>query len=416
MIRVLCIAASIAFVEGSPEGHAEPAGQREAVLSPSGEGPVSSPRLRYRPEATGAPARVILQGLAVDSSVRKFVNELSQQDWQQIFPVSVFDEDELPEAETIPMAGEYEWEGETVQFEPLFGFEPGVSFQAAFRFSKFVLRLKRRGGKNLTDYSSLQPMVLKFGGARLDQVPVTKVESVFPSRAVLPENLLKFYLHFSRPMSLGTRHQHIHLFRENGSEVVAPFLQLDEELWDPEGRRMTLLIDPGRVKSGLLPRDEVGPALEEGKEFRLVVDAAWPDAEGLPLVASFSKQFRVVAPDTESPRVSAWNLKLPMSRTRDDLVVLFPEPLDHALLTRVLWVEDSAGRVIKGITRVTDAEKSWRLSPDQDWLPGIYRLCVENSLEDLAGNSLGKLFEVDSFLTVSRRVERETIKRPFQLR
>src|SRR5207302_1594426 len=103
------------------------------------------------------------------------------------------------------------------------------------------------------------------------QTPPTKLVQVYPTADVLPENQLKFYLHFSAPMSRGEAYRRVHLIGEDGKEVETPFLELEEELWDGEGTRFTLFFHPGRVKRGLKPREEVGPTLEEGKRYTLVV-------------------------------------------------------------------------------------------------------------------------------------------------
>ena len=58
----------------------------------------------------------------------------------------------------------------------------------------------------------------------------------------------------------------------------APFLELDEELWSPDGDSLHLVFDPGRIKRGLKPREEVGPVLEAGKSYSLVIDREWVDA------------------------------------------------------------------------------------------------------------------------------------------
>ena len=43
--------------------------------------------------------------------------------------------------------------------------------------------------------------------------------------------------------------------------------------------RFTLLFDPGRIKRGLKPAQRrVGPVLEEGKSYTLVIDRGWTDA------------------------------------------------------------------------------------------------------------------------------------------
>jgi hypothetical protein len=47
--------------------------------------------------------------------------------------------------------------------------------------------------------------------------------------------------------------------------------------------RLTLFIDPGRIKRGVLPLEEVGPALEEGKRYTLMIDRDLKDGTGNPL-------------------------------------------------------------------------------------------------------------------------------------
>jgi hypothetical protein len=95
---------------------------------------------------------------------------------------------------------------------------------------------------------------------------------VYPTSSKLPENHLRFYVHFSAPMSRGEAYEHLRLLRKNGEPVYLPFLEIGEELWDKSGMRLTLLFDPGRVKRGLKPREENGPVLEEGEEYTLVIE------------------------------------------------------------------------------------------------------------------------------------------------
>ena len=44
--------------------------------------------------------------------------------------------------------------------------------------------------------------------------------------------------------------------------------------------RLTLLLDPGRIKRGVRPLEEIGGALQVGRTYTLVIDDAWPDAKG----------------------------------------------------------------------------------------------------------------------------------------
>jgi hypothetical protein len=46
---------------------------------------------------------------------------------------------------------------------------------------------------------------------------------------------------------------------------------------------------------------------------------------------------------------------------------------------------------------MTENEKRWCFEPVQPWLAGLYKLKVDEKLEDNSGNSIGRRFEVDTF-------------------
>ena len=52
-----------------------------------------------------------------------------------------------------------------------------------------------------------------------DAVAATVVEEIYPTADVLPENHLKFYLHFSAPMSRGEAYLRVHLLDEAGKRM-----------------------------------------------------------------------------------------------------------------------------------------------------------------------------------------------------
>ena len=194
-----------------------------------------------------------------------------------------------------------------------------------------------------------------------------------------------------------------------------PFLEIDEELWNPEMTRLTLFIDPGRIKRGVQPLEEIGPALEEGKRYTLEIDAAWHDNAGLPLRENFRKSFRVGAPDREPPAPATWKIKSPKAGTRDALTVAFPEPMDHALALRVIRVANAAGRLVEGASALSDHEQRWSFTPQKSWTAGQHQLQVQNTIEDLAGNNIGKAFEVDLFEGVQRRFTNTVVKLSFDV-
>ncbi len=196
----------------------------------------------------------------------------------------------------------------------------------------------------------------------------------------------------------------IQLLDEKDHRVNDPFLELAEELWSNDGRRFTLLFDPGRIKRGLKPREEVGPVLEAGKAYTLVIDPGWLDAKGYPLQRAFRKSFRAGPPDETSPDPKTWKIEPPEAATCNALEVRFPEALDRALLDRLIAVTDDAGGVVGGQVSTTDCETAWRFTPRRPWRIGSYRLTVVTDLEDVAGNSVARPFEVDAAGPVTSRV------------
>ena len=91
----------------------------------------------------------------------------------------------------------------------------------------------------------------------------------------------------------------------------------------------------------------------------------------------------------------AWVLRPPKAGTRDSLVVEFTRPLDYGLLHRVIQVENETGAPVEGVIVLAMNETRWRFTPTTAWVSGTYTLVVNRVLEDLAGNSVGRPFEVE---------------------
>ncbi|CAN5205605.1 hypothetical protein BH23VER1_BH23VER1_33170 [soil metagenome] len=265
-----------------------------------------------------------------------------------------------------PVAGKVETEGGERRFRPRFGLSPGQAYRVTV------------GGDEVGTFA-----VPKAGGE-----PAV-VEAVYPSAEVLPANLLKFYLHFSRPMGRGHAYRHLRLRDGAGGVIEDPFLELGEELWDPAGMRFTLFFDPGRVKRGLKPHADAGPVLEPEQRYSLEIDAGWKDARGEPMAAGFVKAFRTEAADRVQPVPASWDVEAPDAGTFRPLVVRFEDALDRSLLERVIKV-----RGVDGVAQVSDGEREWRFVPDAPWAAGEHVLEVGVELEDRAGNSVRKAFEV----------------------
>ncbi|MFN0108830.1 MAG: Ig-like domain-containing protein [Blastocatellia bacterium] len=303
-----------------------------------------------------------------------------------------------------PMLGKYQIQNSTLRFEPQFPPEPGVTYRAVYLSGQLP------GG------SGNSVITATFTPPPRDLTPTTAVSQIYPSSDIVPENLLKFYVHFSAPMQRGSIYEHIRLLNEAGKVIELPFLEVDEELWNQDFTRLTLFIDPGRIKRGVKPLEEIGPSMEAGKSYRLVIDRQWLDGKGAPLKASFEKAFRVAAADRQPPDPASWQIKAPTVGAREALTITFPEPMEHALISRMIVVTTATGETVFGTVALENQERRWTLTPDAAWQRGKYNIIIQTTIEDLAGNNIGKPFEVDVFNSVQRHLTSQTVKLTFEIR
>jgi hypothetical protein len=293
-----------------------------------------------------------------------------------------------------PLEGAYAIESGALVFHPRFPISPGVRYRAVFQ--------SPAGGAAIEK---------TFDGPRRDTTPSARVEHVYPSADVLPSNQLRLYIYFSAPMSRGESGLRIHVLDENGKVLEGIFLP-GEELWDPNYRRLTMTFDPGRIKRGLTSNMKVGPPIAEGKRYTLAVDREWKDARGVPMIAGFRKTFRGGPAKRDPPDPRQWRVNAPRAGTSDALTVVFPSPMNYALLQRMLQVANARGP-ITGTVNADRQETEWRFTPREPWKAGGYQLVVDTGLEDLAGNHIGQAFDIDVFERVTQHITTNTISLPF---
>lgn len=226
-----------------------------------------------------------------------------------------------------------------------------------------------------------------------DKPASPRIAAIHPSSHILPANHLKFYIHFSEPMRQGVFLDHCRLLDDQGREIHEPFRET--ELWSEDGRRLTLWLHPGRQKTGVNLNTEFGPVLVQGRRYTLVISGAWPSADGVRCDHDAQKAFFVGPRESLQLSVKSWRITPPPAGSRKPLLIRFPAPLDHALLQRCLRVVGEDGKTIAGTASTTDSERAWGLTPAQPWRNQKYRVLADAILEDLAGNSLARPFEVN---------------------
>jgi hypothetical protein len=364
-----------------------------ACSPPAGRSPAPSdaaPEIRLNLEA--APSGTVdVVGLSA-KDLRQLERGARTDEWTSLLRVAVAG-DPAASADRPAVLGAYSVTGSVLRFTPRFPFDPGQRYEVLLD----PAHLPSASGSR-----DAEPRVRRL--QTTVQVPAperhatTRVVEVYPTALEVPENQLRLYISFSAPMGLRGGAGHVRLEDERGREVVDPFLPLEVDLWNGDRTRYTLLFDPGRVKRGILPNEEMGRSLIAGRRYTLVVETDWRDAAGQPLAAAFRREFRVGPPQEHAVDPAAWRLEVPPDGTRNPLIASFPKPLDYGLLQRALSVSDAAGRRVDGDIQLQGAETRWLFTPHAPWQAGEYRLVAASILEDVAGNRIGRPFEVDALL------------------
>jgi len=207
--------------------------------------------------------------------------------------------------------------------------------------------------------------------------PAPRVVQVQPSGPEVPANLLRISIRFAAPVA-GPLLPRLSLRRADGRAIEAPFLEQD--LWSPSGKVLTVLMHPGRVKTGLNARAAMGPILSTGDDVVLALD-------GRPI-----KRWSVGAPDETGPVASEWRVSEVRVDTKQPLVVTLDRPIDGRDAD-YLAIADGRNHRVAGHAQLTNGEGTWTFTPTVPWRAGTYQLVARGTLEDSAGNRMGSHFE-----------------------
>jgi hypothetical protein len=324
---------------------------------------------------------------------------MTADEWQQLLRVSVKPSGPSQAGNQLAVAGRYAVVDGTLRFTPMFPFDDGREYEV-------VLTPARLPGDSAGEPWRQQTIAAVVGKPAVIRSPSTVVSHVYPSGDDVPANQLRMYVHFSAPMDWRSGFDYVSLLDDRGQEVVDAFLPLDADFWNDDRTRYTVFFDPGRVKRGILPNRQMGRALEAGRRYTLVVKREWRDGHGLPLKTEFKREFRATPAIERALATVEWKIEAPKAETREPLIVTFPAPLDHGLLQRALGVA-RAGAALPGDVSIEPGEKRWRFTPKDPWPAGEHQLVALAFLEDLAGNRIGRPFEVDDFERTDRAPEPE---------
>ena len=291
--------------------------------------------------------------------------------------LSVFVGDPRDNDRSRAVHGKYEFEGNYLEFIPSFPFEKGLQYFVRYRPSIneliFSYQAFRIGDKQITDEA--------------------KVTAIHPLADELPENLLRFYIYFNTPMKRGQSIDYIQLRDAEGNVDSAAFMKFKYELWSADGKRLTVLFDPGRLKRGVSTNMRLGPALLEGKNYELSVLGCWQDVYGNELKKDFIKQFKAVSAYRQHININEWSIQEPKSNTVDTLSINCNRVMDHALVQSMIQVLEDLDNPIAGQWHISENGRVLRFIPNIEWRKVRYRLLFDNALEDVAGNNLNSLLD-----------------------
>ena len=262
---------------------------------------------------------------------------------------------------------------ETVIFKPLIAFTPGLRYEVLF---------------------SNKP-VGQFEIPALSMANRTEIVSIFPTVDTLPENALKLYIVFSKPMQEGQALNNITVIKNDNDTLQSTFLHLDQELWNKERTTLTLWFDPGRVKRDLQPNKNLGLPLQENNRYKIIIAESWRDERGIILKSGYQKEFIVGKRDNHFPNPENWTIYQPKAGTKEGLRIELHESLDYLLLKNAVHIIDRNGKTVDGTFVPMAKETVLTFTPDGIWNRAEYIINIESRLEDLAGNNLNRLFDKD---------------------
>jgi hypothetical protein len=160
--------------------------------------------------------------------------------------------------------------------------------------------------------------LLAIAGSVLQSSPSEAIErlkiSFEPEAETIPANTLRMYFMFDRP-ARGLVHQsEVKLVGPDGSEIKNAFMDFGQELWSPEGKRLTVFFDPGKIKRDVEAEGDAVSPLKEGKSYQIKL-------------ADYAHSFQVSPPVRERLNPKIWKVIEPSSSS-SQLEIKFDRVID----------------------------------------------------------------------------------------
>lgn len=203
------------------------------------------------------------------------------------------------------------------------------------------------------------------------------VQQVFPSGDRLPVNALRLSVEFAEAQESAVLPR-LRLRDQNGNTHSHAFLE--QELWSPDRKTLTVLFDPGRVKTGTTRHVNMGAPLAGYTRVELMLDDV------------VVKGWQVDGTSCKPLSMASWQIEVPHGNGRAALRIRFPEAIDKQA-EHLLAVVDARGARVKGSEQLVSFEKLWVFTPDVAWARGEYHVVHHPDFENSCGDRVGDTFE-----------------------
>jgi hypothetical protein len=117
------------------------------------------------------------------------------------------------------------------------------------------------------------------------------------------------------------------------------------------------------------------------------------DLSGSQLPETVYKRFRATDAVREPIVIEQWKILPPVTNSRQPLVLLFPRPLDWALLSHTITIGSTCEQSMDGRIAIDECERRWSFTPTSPWAAAFYHVRIASTLEDVCGNSVIAAFD-----------------------
>ncbi len=219
------------------------------------------------------------------------------------------------------------------------------------------------------------------------------MEFVFPLaiKDTVPANNMLYYISFNTPMQQDQlAYQHIELIDDKGKVIDRPWRE--RTFWMDEGKMMTVMVHPAKLKRGIMER--VGVAIEENRSYTIRIGDGIRDIYNRTVNGNREVKLHAITRDTLMPKLLDVNAT-PVARSFSDIKIRFSEMMDYGSVLSYVRIKGEDDKLVPVKVSYVDKSKEWILRPEKEWKPGVYRLEFVNALMDVAGNQLNRPFETE---------------------